>query len=115
MDNIKLEKSWFYEQLKPFTNKFMPIFFDCSLNKNNLRFRIIFSWHSRKPNGDFNPIMYCQLVDTHKQGSKKYVVPDLIFDCTKEGVTTDFKLYKYISNWVDNALKNYDWSDTDEN
>ncbi|MBQ2389609.1 MAG: hypothetical protein II305_06105 [Clostridia bacterium] len=107
MKKTKLDKEYFYEQLKPFSNKYLPIHFDCPISKENLRFRIIFSWHSRKPNGDFNPIMSCQLVDTFKQGIKKYVVPDLIFDCKEEGVTTDFKLYKYLSKWIDNALEGY--------
>lgn len=111
MSKLKLDKSWFYEQLKPFANKYLPIFFDCSISKDNLRFRIIFSWKSRKPNGEFNPIMSCQLIDTHRQGYNKYVVPDLLFDCQKEGVTTDYKLYKYLSKWIENALENYDWSD----
>ena len=107
MADNKLNKQWFYEQLKPFKNKHLPIFFDTTLNKTNLRYRIIFSWTSKKPNGDFNPLMSCQLIDTYKQGSKKYVVPDLIFDCVKEKVTTDYKLFKYLSSWIDEALKNY--------
>lgn len=101
---MKLDKAWFYESLKPFKNPYLPIFFDMSISKDNLRYRIIFSWTSQKPNGDFNPIMSCQLIDTTKQGSQKYVVPDLLFDCIKEGVTTDFKLYKFLSKWVENAL-----------
>ena len=47
------------------------------------------------------------LIDTTKQGINKYVVPDLIFDCKKEGVTTDFKLYKFLSKWVENALADH--------
>lgn len=108
MPDNKLDKQWFYENLKPFSNKHLPIFFDMPLNKSNFRYRIVFSWTSRKPNGDFNPMMSCQLIDTHKQGSKKYVVPDLLFDCQKEKVNTDYKLFKYLSAWVDEALKNYE-------
>ncbi len=77
------------------------------MNKENLRFRIIYNWSSRKPNGDFNPIMSCQLIDTHKQGYHKYVVPDLIFDSLKEGITTDYKLFKYLSRWIDKAMSEY--------
>ena len=104
---MKIDKAYFYENLKQFTNKYLPIFIDMPISKDNLRYRIIYSWTSRKPNGDFNPIMYCQLIDTTKQGINKYVVPDLIFDCKKEGVTTDFKLYKFLSKWVENALTEY--------
>lgn len=104
---INLDKKWFYEQLKQFSNKHLPIYIDIPISKENLRYRIIYSWTSRKPNGDFNPIMSCQLIDTSKQGWNKYVVPDLIFNCQKENVTTDFKLYKYLSKWIDEALSNY--------
>ena len=104
MESKKLDKAWFYENLKPFTNKYLPIHMDMPINKENLRYRIIFSWSSLKPNGDFNPIMSCQLIDTSKQGYHKYVVPDLIFDCQKEGITTDYKLFKYLSKWVEKAL-----------
>ena len=107
MPDVKLDKKWFYKALEPFANKHLPIFFDIPLNKTNPRYRIIYSWSSRKPNGDFNPIMSCQLIDTYKQGSKKYVVPDLLFDCIQEKVTTNYKLYKYLSAWIDEALKNY--------
>ena len=100
-----LNKQWFYENLKRFTNKHLPIHIDISLSKEDLRYRIIYSWTNIKPNGDFNPIMSCQLIDTSKGGRDRYVVPDLIFDCVKEGVTTDYKLYKYLSKWIDEALK----------
>lgn len=103
----KLDKALFYDNLKDFSNKHLPIFFNMPINRSNLRYRIIFSWSSRKPNGDFNPTMSCQLIDTFKQGYNKYVVHDLLFDCVKEKVTTDFKLYKYLAAWVENALKNY--------
>lgn len=106
--NTKLEKKWFYENLKPFSNKYIPIQFDIPINRENLRFRIIFSWSSTKPNGDFNPIMYAQLIDTHKQGCKKYVVPDLIVNAIEAGLTTDYKLYKYLSKWVENGLSSYE-------
>lgn len=104
---MKLDKAWFYENLKQFANKHLPIYMDIPINKENLRYRIIFSWTSRKPNGDFNPIMSCQLIDTTKQGWNKYVVPDLIFNCKEEQVTTDFKLYKFLAKWVKNALTDH--------
>ena len=109
----KLDKKWFYESLKPFTNKYLPIFIDIPLSKENPRYRIIFDWSSRTPSGKFNPMMLCQLIDTTKQGFRKYVVPDLLFDCVKEGVTTDYKLYKYLSAWIDDALKNYKDGETE--
>lgn len=103
---MRLNKAWFYENLKPFANPHLPIHIDIPISKEELRYRIVFSWTSRKPNGDFNPIMSCQLVDTTKQGWNKYVVPDLIFDCKEELTTTDFRLYKFLAKWVENALSN---------
>lgn len=104
----KLDKKWFYENLKGFENPNLPISINMSISKENLRYRIIFNWTSRKPNGDFNPIMSCQLIDTTKQGYHQYVVPDLIFDCIKEDVITDFKLYKYLDLWINEAIKKYE-------
>ena len=99
-----LDKKYFYKALEPFENKHTPIYIDIPLSKDDLRYRIIFSWSHRKPNGDFNPLMSCQLIDTHQQGIKKYVARDLIFDCIKEGVTTQYKLYKYLEAWIKNAF-----------
>lgn len=107
----KLDKKWFYEFLKGFENKYLPIFINIPLSPEDTRYRIIFSWTSMKPNGDFNPIMSCQLLDTYKQGSHQYVVPDLLFDCIKENVTTDYKLYKRLSAWISEALENYSGGD----
>jgi hypothetical protein len=96
-----LDKAKFYEALKPFANKHLGILF-------NLRFgghyELIFDWSHRKPNGDFNPIMYAQLVDLRISGSKKYVVPDLFLDVTRDDVGTDFRLYKALDKWVTDAL-----------
>lgn len=110
----KLDKTWFYEHLKGFENKHLPINIDIPISKDELRFRIIFNWHSRKPNGEFNPIMSCQLIDTRKQGWRKYIVPDLIFDCIKEGVSTDYKLFKYLSKWIDKAFSEYNIEEVQE-
>ncbi len=101
---MKLDKAWFYQNLKPFANRHLPIHMDIPISKYNLRYRIIYSWSSRTPNGSFNPTMSCQLIDTTKQGWNKYVVPDLIFDCKKEGITTDYKLYRFLSKRVECAL-----------
>lgn len=105
---MTLDKKWFYEQLKPFgANKYTPIYIDMPLNKNDTRYRLIFDWSPLKPNGEFNKMMSAQLIDTHKTVSTgKYIVPDLWFDCIKENVTTDYKLYKYLKQWIDTAFKN---------
>ena len=98
---IMLDKKLFYDVLKPFTNKHIPINF---FFRFGTHYELIFNWENRRPNGDFNPKMNAQLIDLSKQGYHKYVVPDLIFDCQKEKVTTDYKLYKYLDKWVTAAL-----------
>lgn len=103
--NNKLDKTWFYNHLSKFNDKYVPIFIDIPINKENMRYRLIYSWRNIKPDGSFNPLMSCQLVDITKQGWNKYVVPDLNFDCIKENTTTQYKLFKYLSNWIDKALK----------
>ena len=101
-----LDKELFYQHLKKFSNKHMPIFFDMPINSQTLHIRLIFSWQSRKPNGDFNPTMFAQLIDmTLTVTNGKYITPDLCFDCIKEGITTDFKLYKYLNAWIKKALE----------
>jgi hypothetical protein len=96
-----LDKAKFYEALTPFKNKHLGILF-------NLRFgghyELIFDWSHRKPNGDYNPIMYAQLVDLRISGSKKYVVPDLFIDCRKEKICTDYQLYKRLDKWLTGAI-----------
>ena len=104
----RLDKSLFYERLAATgNNKFTPIFIDMPLSRDDVRFRLIFSWTNIKPNGEFNPMMSAQLIDTYKQGGKKYIVPDLLFDCRKENTTTRYRLYKYLSAWIDAALSEY--------
>jgi len=100
----QLDKKLFYEHLKPFANKHLPIVINMPLNPHDVRYRLIFDWSSRKPNDEFNPIMYAQLLDTTKQGYHQYVVPDLIFNGPNEGVTTDYKLWLYLDQWIVAAL-----------
>ncbi len=104
---MKLDKQWFYENLKPHAkNKHTPIFLDMPLSRKDFRYRLVFDWNPRKPNGDFNRIMTAQLIDTHKNvGHGKYVVPDLNFDCIENDVTTDYKLYKFLDRWVQQAFE----------
>ena len=106
-NNTSLDKKMFYEHLKPTAkDKYSPIFFDMPINPDNLRYRLIFDWSSIKPSGEFNPMMSAQLVDTFKTvGHGKYIVPDLLFNCIEEGVTTDYKLYKYLNAWIEKAFE----------
>lgn len=97
------KKNW-YKAFEQFTNRNVPIFlfFDFS------HYTIIFDWTSIKPDGSFNPIMSAQLIDRNKSGSGKYVTKDLIWDCRKEGTTTDYKLYRYLNKWATESINRYE-------
>lgn len=96
-----INKKDFYEKLKPFAkNKYSQIL----LNFRFGHYELIFEWTMCKPNGEFDPIMYVQLINVNLTGAKKYVVPDLFFNCIEEGITSDFKLYKYLDDFVITAL-----------
>lgn len=101
---MKLDKKWFYKFLKENTNKYLPIYIDMSLTPDDLRYRLHFSWENIRPNGEFNPMMVAQLIDTTKQGWEKYIVPDLHFNCLEEDTTTDFKLYKFLNRWIESCI-----------
>ena len=100
-----LDKKKFYQKLKPFANKHLPINFFFRFGGH---YEIVFNWQGEKPNGDFNPMMYAQLIDSNISGSKKYVVPDLIFDCQKEGATTDYKLFKFLDSWATKSVTKHE-------
>lgn len=104
----KLDKKWFYEHLKSFSNPSLPIYIDMTLDKNNLRYRIHFCWENKRHNGKFNPIMSAQLLDITKQGLKRYVTKDLMWDCQKEDTTTAYKLYKFLNRWIEDAIRKYE-------
>lgn len=107
---INLDKKEFYKKLKPFSkNKHNGIQLFMYLD-NEFRCQLIFGWSNSNPNGEFNPMMYAQLLDMHKVGSHRYIVPDLNWNCVDENTTTDYKLYKFLKKWIYDATSNYDWS-----
>lgn len=96
-----LDKAKFYEALKPFAKTHTGIDFNIRFGDH---YELIFSWRDTKPNGDLDPIMHVQLMDTKIDGFRKYVVPDLVLDAEKEGVDTDYKLYKRLNQWATEAI-----------
>ena len=107
----RLDKKLFYQYLKTesnIDNKYKPIFFFMPISSKELYYELVFDFTSHKPDGSFNPIMHAQFIDKRQNGIKKYIVPDLHFDCIKEKITTDYKLYKYLNAWITKALKNYE-------
>ena len=98
-------KADFYEALKPFVNKHVPINLFLRFGGH---YELIFNWQSRKPNGEFNPKMYVQLVDLNVSGRDRYVTEDLILDAAADGVNTDYKLYKKLSSWATESIRQYE-------
>lgn len=98
-----IDKKMFYERFQGFENKYVPIDINMPLC-NGSAYRIVYYWASRLPDGKFNPIMNCSLIDTERQGLEQYIAPDLVFDCIKENVTTDFRLYRFLDKWVTEAV-----------
>lgn len=101
-----LDKKMFYAQLELFENKHESILIDMPINKENWNIRLIYDWTPKKMNGEFNPIMYAQLVDVTKTvGHGKYIVPDLFFNAVDLGITTDYKLYKFLNKQIEEAFE----------
>lgn len=100
-----LDKTKFYEALKPFANKHTGIYFHFRFGEH---YELIFNWQNEKPNGDFNPDMFVQLIDLNVSGSRRYVTQDLRIDSAKEKVDTDYRLYKRLNRWVTDAIQAYE-------
>lgn len=99
-----IDKLKFYEQLKPFANKYLPIHFFLNFG-DQLQYCLVFSWTSTTPDGKFNPIMYAQLYDNRISGSKKYITNELVWDCRVKKTTTEHRLYMFLDKWVTEAIR----------
>lgn len=99
-----LDKKLFYEKLKSFTNKHTGIFFFHDFG----HYTLVFDWRNLKANGEFNPIMFAQIIDRLKSGSKRYVTKDLVWNCLELNTTTDYKLYKFLRDWIQKSIEKYE-------
>ena len=104
--NQYLNKKEFYKYLS-MVGKYEQFLFTIEIDFERPRFELHFDWSSKKPNGEFNPIMSAQLIDRYKNGFRKYVAKDLVLNCIKEDTTTQFKVWKKLNDWVENSLNNY--------
>lgn len=103
-----LKKDSFYKELETFaSNKHLNIFFFHNFGPEN-QYTICFDWAPKTPSGKSNFTASCQLYDNRKSGPKKYITSDLIFDMKKQGVTTDYKLYKFLRDWVQENVIRYE-------
>lgn len=102
-----LEKKPFYDKIKKFENRHTPIFFFHDFGSKN-QYTICFDWSHEKPDGTKNFTASCQLYDNRKSGAGKYIAEDLIFDMLKEGITTDYKLYIFLRDWIQKHISVYE-------
>lgn len=90
-----LDKKKFYEQLKQFTNKYIPIFIDMRVNENS-KYKIILDEYRTTVDKNMKLDFTLQIIDTTKNGYEKYICKDINFNLVKEGITSDYQLYKHI-------------------
>ena len=103
-----LNKELFYEQLKQFAINKLPIYISMPININS-KYKINLSENritSEKVN--FNTDFNLQVLDTTKSGYNKYLCNDISFNLIKEGITSDYKLYKHINKILENLLEEQD-------
>ena len=100
-----LDKQKFYEKLKPHAKSCTNILIFMFLDEG-FRYQLIFDWTDTLPDGSFNPTATAQLMDMHKIGFHRYIVNDLQIDMRQ--CPTDYKLYKTLKKWIDEAFSGYD-------
>lgn len=99
----KLDKNKFYEQLKRFTNKYIPIFIQMPLNEES-KYSIILDEYrtsGAKATHDYT----LQIYDRTKSGYEKYMCKDINFNLINENIKSDYQLYKFISKKVHAILE----------
>lgn len=98
---IKLDKNKFYEQLKRFNNKYIPIFIMMPINENS-KYSIILD-ENRLAN-KINHNYTLQIFDRTKSGYEKYLCKDIEFNLIKENIRSDYQLYKFINKKISEVL-----------
>ncbi len=103
IENVKdkLDKIKFYEQLKRFNNKYIPIFIMMSINSNS-KYSIILDENrvGQKITHDYT----LQIFDRTKSGYEKYLCNDIEFNLINENIKTDYQLYKFIDKKIGGVL-----------
>ena len=98
---IELDKNKFYEQLKQFTNKYIPIFIMMPIGDSN--YSIILDEHRIAQNITHNYTL--QIFDRTISGYEKYVSKDIEFNLIKENIKSDYQLYKFINKKIKEVLE----------
>lgn len=99
---MKLDKIKFYEQLKRFNNKYIPIFIMMPINKES-KYSIILDENriAQKINHNYT----LQIFDRTKSGYEKYLCKDINFNLIEENIRSDYQLYKYINKKINEEIK----------
>lgn len=98
---VQLDKNKFYEQLKRFNNKYIPIFIMMPINENS-KYSIILDENRIAQKIDHNYTL--QVFDRTKVGYKKYVCKDIEFNLIKENIKSDYQLYKFINKKINEGV-----------
>ena len=98
---IRLDKNKFYEQLKRFNNKFIPIFIMMPINEQS-QYSIILDENRIAQKIDHNYTL--QIFDRTKSGYEKYLCKDIEFNLIKENIRSDYQLYKFINKKISEVL-----------
>lgn len=98
-----LDKNKFYEQLKQFANKYIPIFIQMPINLESKYSIILDEFRTSSEKAKHNYTL--QILDRTKSGYEKYMCKDIEFNLIDENIKSDFQLYKFISKKVNEVLE----------
>ncbi len=100
---VKLDKKRFYEQLKQFSNKYIPIFIMMPINEDS-NYSIILDENRLSGKKEIKHNYTLQIFDRTKSGYAKYLCKDIEFNLIKENIRSDFQLYKFINKKINEVL-----------
>lgn len=105
MEN-KLDKKEFYSQIKKYCNPFLknkPININMKINDNS-KYKIILDEYWITTDGSRGNDFILQIIDTTKDGYKKYLCSDIRFNIDEENIFSDFQMYKLINKKIQEVL-----------
>ena len=98
---IKLDKNKFYEQLKRFNNKYIPIFIMMPINADS-KYSIVLDENRIAQKISHNYTL--QIFDRTKSGYEKYLCKDINFNLIEENIRSDYQLYKFINKKINEVI-----------
>lgn len=100
----ELDKNKFYEQLKRFNDKYIPIFIQMPINDKS-KYSIILDEYRNTTDQTIKHQYTLQIIDRTLSGFKKYLCKDIEFNLLDENITSDYQLYKFINKKVTDTIK----------